>query len=134
MELHTLLHPGIAISSHVSANATTELCQQTSNDHLNRCAMFPLPSRPVIRRKMDLAPSIHQLEMWAGSTGVRPGPLISSPTDRERVLRLFYTYRDLNGNNLMDLPCTDLIVHRVKLLPSTKPVSVKSQKRWPAHT
>lgn len=25
-------------------------------------------------------------------------------------------------------------MHRVKLLPGTKPVSVKSQKRWPAHT
>ena len=133
MELHALLYPGIAISWHLSANATPELCPQSFNNYLNCRAMFPLPGRPVIRREMDLAPSIHELEMWARSTGIRPGPLIPSSTDRERVLRLFYTYRNLNGNDLTDLPCIDLIVHRVKLLPGTKPISVKSHKKWPAH-
>lgn len=122
------------MSSYVSAGPTTQSSHQCFNDHTQYRTTFPFPTRSVIRREMDLAPSIQELEEWAQLTGVKPGPLIPSPADRERVLRLFYTYRDLNGNNLTDLLCTDLIVHRVKLLPGINPVSVKAQKRWPAHT
>ena len=50
------------------------------------------------------------------------------------MLCLLYHYRHLNGTDLTDLPCTDLITHRVRIAPGTKPASNTTQKRWPAHT
>lgn len=68
---------------------------------------------------------MEELERWAKGVGLRLGPIVPTAKEKEDVLRLLYTYRDLNGGDLTDLPCTDLIVHRVKLLPGTRPVSVK---------
>jgi len=45
-----------------------------------------------------------------------------------------YHYRHFNGTDLTDLSCTDLIIHRVRIKPGTKPASCVVQKRWPAHT
>ena len=50
------------------------------------------------------------------------------------MLRLLHQYKHLNREDLRDLPCTDLITHRVRIAPSTKPHSCKTQKRWPPHT
>lgn len=77
---------------------------------------------------------MNQLEQWAKSVEIKLGPLIPNVASRLKVLQLLYTYRHLNGNDLTDLPCTDLIVHRVCLKKGTKPASVRSQKRWPTHT
>lgn len=77
---------------------------------------------------------MNQLEQWAKSVEIKLGPLIPNVASRLKVLQLLYTYRHLNENDLTDLPCTDLIVHRVCLKKGIKPASVRSQKRWPAHT
>lgn len=75
-----------------------------------------------------------QLEQWAKSVEIKLGPLIPDFASCLKVLQLLYTYRHLNCNDLTDLPCIDLIVHCVCLKAGTKPASVRSQKRWPAHT
>lgn len=90
-ELHALLHPGMAISSYVLAGATTQSSLQYFNEDIHYRTTFLLPTQSVIRREIDLTPSIQELEEWAQSTGVRPGPLVPSLADRESVLRLFYT-------------------------------------------
>ena len=94
----------------------------------------PYPSRPILRPSIqhDIPTTI--LEEWASTVGLVLGPLISTEADRHKVLCLFYHYRHLNGTDLTDLPCTDLITHRVRIKSGTKPSSITTQKRWPAHT
>lgn len=94
------------------------------------------PTRRVVRRIPQESPSSEFLEEWAATMKLEPvlGPLIPTHQDRIRVLELLYQYRHLNREDLRDLPCTDLITHRVRIAPGTKPASAKSQKRWPTHT
>jgi hypothetical protein len=54
---------------------------------------------------------------------------VPDETARRAVLSLLYSYRDLNDTDLIDLPATPLISHKVRLAPGTKPYLVKSQKR-----
>ena len=95
----------------------------------------PFPARRVVRRRLEDVDE-HVLEAWAASLELEPvlGPMITTEEQRIRVLRLLYTYRHLNGEDLTNLPSTDLITHRVRVPPGAKPASSKSQKRWPAHT
>ena len=76
------------------------------------------------------------LEEWVRRLGLEKvlGPLIPTEADRMRVLRLVYQYKHLNGEDLSNLPCTDLITHRVRITAGAKPFAALSQKRWPAHT
>ena len=96
----------------------------------------PFPARRILRSLPQDQPSPEFLEEWASSLKLEPvlGPLIPTYHDRIRVLQLLYQYRHLNREDLRDLPCTDLITHRVRIAPGTKPASAKSQKRWPPHT
>ena len=91
-------------------------------------AAFPTSER-LIRREIRAPPEI-DLEEWARSVDLTLGSLIPDDSCRRAVLELLYTYQDLNGTNLKDLPATTLITHKVRLTPGTKPHSVKSQKRW----
>lgn len=115
-------HPGLAYSSQVMINFHS------------RPPLHPLPERRVICRDLEESFFMTELEHWAESVGIKLGPLIPVLSSRLKVLQLLYTYRHLNGNDLTDLPCTDLIMHCVCLKKGTKPASVQSQKRWPAHT
>ena len=96
------------------------------------------PSRRMLRGSLPqhLLPSSEELEAWAALLGLEPvlGPLITTAEQRLRVLRLLHQYRHLNREDLRDLPCTDLITHRVRIAPGTKPASCRFQKRWPPHT
>ena len=96
----------------------------------------PFPARRVIRSLPQEHQSPEYLEAWASDLKLEPvlGPLIPTYRDRIQVLQLLYQYRHLNKEDLRDLPCTDLITHRVRITPGTKPASAKSQKRWPPHT
>ena len=94
------------------------------------------PSRPVLRHEFDMSISEQKLEAWFTGLKLEPilGPLVPSPEDRIRVLRLLHRYRHLNREDLSDLPCTDLVEHRVRIHPQVKPHAVRFQKRWPPHT
>lgn len=133
-ELHSLLHPGIAVSPHLSVGTATSVTQQPPDPSSSLHKAFPLPNRPLTRRKIDCTVSVEEIEQWARNVEVRLEPVVPTLKDKKDVLRLLYTYRDLNGEDLTDLPCTNLIVHRVKLLPETQPVSVKSQESWSTYT
>ncbi len=93
------------------------------------------PARRVIRGNLPQHPP-QDLEAWVSQLGLEPvlGSLITTAEQRLRVLNLLYQYRHLNREDLRDLPCTDLITHRVRIAPGTKPASARSQKRWPTHT
>jgi hypothetical protein len=69
------------------------------------------------------------LEEWGASVGIGIGPRVFL-VDRKRMLRLCYYYRHFNGNDLSDLPFTDLITHRVRLKPGTRSYNKRYQKRW----
>jgi hypothetical protein len=94
------------------------------------------PNRRVVRTVIDRYPSVEVLEAWALRLGLEKvfGPLIPTAADRIKVLQFLYQYRHLNREDLIDLPCTDLITHRVRIKQDTKPASAKFQKRWPPHT
>jgi hypothetical protein len=74
------------------------------------------------------------LTEWAQSVGVTLGDLIPGEGARRKVLLLLYAYRHLDGLDLANLPATDLITHRVRIAPGTKPANNPHQKRWPQHT
>ena len=96
----------------------------------------PFPARRIQRLVPKQYPPPNVLEEWARRLGLEKvlGPLIPTEADRMRVLRLLYQYRHLNGEDLSNLPCTDLITHRVRIKAGTKPFAARFQKRWPAHT
>lgn len=106
--------------------------QQAHNDVSKR--PNPYPVRPICRPSISHSIPSDALENWATSVGLMLGPLIATEAQRYKVLCLLYHYRHLNGTDLTDLPCTDLITHRVRIAPGTKPASNTTQKRWPAHT
>ena len=93
----------------------------------------PYPSRPILRSSIPTNVPLATLEDWASSVGLVLGLLIPSEADRHKVFCLMYHYRHLNGTDLIDLPYIDLITHRVRIKPGTKPASNSIQKRWPAH-
>ena len=94
------------------------------------------PSRRIIRGSLPQHPSSQEWEAWAKQLGLEPvlGPMITTAEQRLQVLRLLHQYRHRNREDLRDLPSTDLITHRVKIAPATKPHSCRSQKRWPIHS
>lgn len=94
----------------------------------------PYPSRPILRPSIPACVPSATLESWASSVGLILGPLVPDETARHQVLSLLYHYRHLNGTSLKNLPCTDIITHRVRIKPGTKPASNSTQKRWPTHT
>ena len=59
--------------------------------------------------------------------------MIPSAADELQVLQLLYSYQHLNGANLDTMPATDLITHRVRLSPDTKPYAARAQIRWAPH-
>ena len=87
----------------------------------------PLPDAP------DSYPSHAELQIWVEELKVQLGSQIPSEADELRVLQLLYSYRHLNGTNLNSLPSTDLIVHRARLTPGTKPSSAGAQIWWAPH-
>ena len=89
----------------------------------------PYPSRhfqrPFIRS--DIPNSV--LEKWATLVELKLGSLVLSAAARKKVLCLLYHYRHLNGTDLTDLLCTDLITHRVRIKLGTQLASNKVQKK-----
>ena len=82
-------------------------------------------------REIDLPP-FEEMETCIKELKVQIGPLVPSQEAYQTVIQLLYQFRHLNSADLTNLPPTDLIVHRVKLAPGTKPHSVP-QRRWPPH-
>lgn len=93
-----------------------------------------LPARRIIRRTIAHHPPPEELEKWATEVGILLGSLVPSYEARIKVLQLLHQYKHLNGNDLTDLPCSDIITHHVRIKPGAKPASAARQKRWPAHT
>ena len=94
----------------------------------------PYPARPICRPSINHSIPSSALEDWTTSVSLTLGSLVTTEAQRHKVLYLLYHYRHLNGTDLTDLPYTDLITHRVRIAPGTKPASNTTQKRWPAHT
>ena len=118
---HDVLKPGL--SYFLTANAI-EISTSSSD-------LSWIPDRKVNRTSIGSFPSQDEMEECVTALGVKLGPLV--PLNRkDEVIKLLYQYRHLNSVDLSDLPETDLIIHRVRLVPGTKPHSV-GQKRWPPH-
>ena len=96
---------------------------------------FPVARRPERLSPADIAdvPSPASLEEWAADVKLTLGDLIPTPGDRIRVLSLLWRYRHLNATTLEEIPATDLIVHRARLKPGTRPWSIPKQRRWAPH-
>ncbi len=137
----TILRPGFSFGK-FDATGTPAPIDQVPRRPISRSwarcsSVSPLPSRRIARRAYSESdcPPDDELEEWRSQIGLELGPLIPSVTDRRRVLCLLWQYKHLNGaKDLSDLPCTDLIVHRVRLKAGTKVVNNRQQKRWPEHT
>lgn len=99
---------------------------QVSTGIINSISLFT--TFPIIRRvkrtfhKDDDEAEINSinLEEWGALINIGIGSRVFS-VDRKRMLRLCYYYRHFNGNNLSDLPFTNLIIYRIRLKPGTRP-------------
>lgn len=90
---------------------------------------FPFPTqRRVLRRDTDCKTSLKMVEEWFEQCGIRLGPLVP-PGIREDIIRTFWTYCDLNASSILDIPATDLYVHRPRLKDGVKPWSRSPWKR-----
>lgn len=129
--LLSVLRPGWSVNA-FSASGTPGRPLEANQPVLRK----PFPDRRPRRELPKQQPSAEVLEAWVERLGLEPvlGPLIPTEADRLLVLKLLYQYRHLNGEDFTNLPCTDLITHRVCITPGTKPFSARFQKRWPAHT
>ncbi|RKF65333.1 hypothetical protein OnM2_009030, partial [Erysiphe neolycopersici] len=67
---------------------------------------------------------------WVENTGATLGPGILNLVCRDRVLRLLYTYQDLNATESEHIEATDLFEHKVKLKEGIEPWIRSNQKRW----
>ena len=88
--------------------------------------------RIILREDIHITLSLSELDAWAQEIGISFGPLVETDQHRFLTLELLHHYRHLNGEDFTNLPCTDLITHKVRLVSGTKPSSFP-QIRWPAH-
>lgn len=92
---------------------------------------FPT-SRRIVRREIvpDSCPSTEELEKWVKSRGVQIGPALpDDPSWRRKVLCGLWTWRDLDAQELRDVPETDLIRHRVKVREGVVPYASRTNRR-----
>ena len=55
--------------------------------------------------------------------------LIFTIADRFKILQLFYQYKHLNREDLINLFYIDLIIYRIRIALDIKFILIKSQKR-----
>ncbi|POS83256.1 hypothetical protein EPUL_005456 [Erysiphe pulchra] len=101
----------------------------SSTEPLENMEKFPTNRRPLVRQMEEV--DVRTVENWVLSTGATLGPGIPDITRRERVLRLLYTYRDLNATELEHIEPTDLYEHKVRLKEGVEPWRRSHQRRWP---
>lgn len=90
----------------------------------------PFPTkRRIWRRETDLATPLEVVKTWFEGSGIQLGPLVADDM-REDVMRTFYTYRDLEGTTVADIPPTDLFVHKPRLKEGTRPWNRSPRRRW----
>lgn len=90
---------------------------------------FPTLRRPVLRPLSNESKQV--IEAWFNTCMATIGDICSDENSKFQVKRLLYTYRDLDAGSIVNLPATDLYVHKVHLKPGTKPWNRPKQKRWP---
>jgi hypothetical protein len=69
------------------------------------------------------------VQSWFSSCGINLGPVLTDPQLKSQVIRLLYTYRDINATELAHIPATDLYEHKVRLKPGTRPWKSSRKKR-----
>ncbi|KAF5188257.1 hypothetical protein FRX31_022156, partial [Thalictrum thalictroides] len=65
---------------------------------------YPEKRRPV-KRELS-TDSQEKMDKWFCTTGAKIGALPEN--QRKKLIKLLYTYKDLNSTDLSNLPCTDL--------------------------
>lgn len=89
--------------------------------------LFPT-ARRVIRREIDESKSQEELKKWVEERKITLGPLIPEE-DKLYMMRVLWTYRDLESSGVEDLgPPTDLVQHRAMLREGT-PIHKSRGKR-----
>lgn len=81
---------------------------------------FPTKQRPK-RRPIDWETATLEVNEWVSKVGITIGRKADNPSRRERAARLLYTWRDLFATDIIDIRETDLVRHRIPLLPGAKP-------------
>lgn len=91
------------------------------------------PKKNVIRSDIHTALFLFELKEWAHLIEINLKSIIEIKEHRFLALELLHHYQYLNEKNFINLPCTDLIIHRVRLMSETV-FSSLPQIRWPVHT
>lgn len=81
---------------------------------------FPTKRRPK-RRPVDWETTTADVERWVSRVGITIGKKADNPHRREKAACLLYTWRDLFATDIIDIRETDLVKHRIPLLPGAKP-------------
>lgn len=78
---------------------------------------------PTTRRPIDSQRRLYQDDIpaqWIKESGIHIGDHLL-PKERERAIRLLYTWRDLFISEVDKLPATDLVVHTIPTYPNARP-------------
>ncbi len=106
--------------------------RETKRDKNKKLHSF---SNKIVKRpSIDTHVASDVLKIWAETAKLKLKSLVSSEEVRHKVLCLLYHYRHLDEKDLNNLPCTDLITHRIQIAKETKSTSNLTQKRWSAHS
>jgi hypothetical protein len=85
---------------------------------------FPTTRRPVdYHRRIDETTLDDDIESWFETSKIEVGKHLT-PVERAKALRLLYSWKDLFCDDLLKLPATDLVTHKIPTVPA-KPVRVK---------
>lgn len=91
---------------------------------------FPTNCR-VVRRELHETPPLEELEQWAAEVGLKIGSVANTRERRRKALALCWVYRDLNSTGLSDIKVTDLIEHKVHVIPGAQPYTARYRRRTP---
>ena len=125
----------LSLSSMVEGSSLQH-CFPTTVEDLDPVESLPRVAPFPTRRRMERRSNVGKDEAsdeivftWFEKSQIQLGTLV--PEDmKPEVMRTFYTWRDLGIEDVKDLPATDLITHRVRLRPGTKPWNRSKRVHW----
>jgi hypothetical protein len=65
------------------------------------------------------------IDEWFDRTGMTIGEVADTPQRRDKVKRLFYTWKDCFALRMTNIKATDLVEHSIDLQPGARPVRAK---------
>ena len=86
---------------------------------------FPTQRRPRTHRREMLQESSYEFKTWINKYPDMIGPLVITAEDKDKVMRLLETWKDIFCERIKDMPATDLMYHRIPTYKNAVPKVTK---------